>query len=202
MWRKPREKQRPVASHWQTWSHNVVLEYTLPWVGFKLQLQWWWALIAYAVVNPTTIWSQSWRPLWRRQKKITLNCRHCPFNIVLIYRKTNLTIKQVYLVVFLSLSHFLIKYWTYLTWHYIVYGDWSILFWRINCTIPVFIFFTIFPLFLRHSTWYDFLLVHFITYLEQIWCFNQRHTWDCITHLVIKWSLMYDLSSVSLKKFW
>jgi hypothetical protein len=31
------ENHRPVASHWQTWSHNVkCIEYTSPWVGFEL----------------------------------------------------------------------------------------------------------------------------------------------------------------------
>ena len=34
----PGENHRPVASHWQTLSHNVVLciEYTSPWTGFEL----------------------------------------------------------------------------------------------------------------------------------------------------------------------
>ena len=34
----PRENQRPVVSHWQTLSYNVVSssEYTSPWMGFEL----------------------------------------------------------------------------------------------------------------------------------------------------------------------
>jgi hypothetical protein len=31
-----RGNHRPVASHWQTFSHNVCIEYTSPWMGFKL----------------------------------------------------------------------------------------------------------------------------------------------------------------------
>jgi hypothetical protein len=34
--RVPGENHWPAASHWQTWSHNVVHLYTSPWVGFKL----------------------------------------------------------------------------------------------------------------------------------------------------------------------
>ena len=30
------ENHRPVASHWQTLSHNVAIEYTSPWTGFNL----------------------------------------------------------------------------------------------------------------------------------------------------------------------
>ena len=30
------ENYRPVASHWQTLSHNVAIEYTSPWAGFNL----------------------------------------------------------------------------------------------------------------------------------------------------------------------
>ena len=32
----PEENHWAVSSHWQTLSHNVVIKYTLPWVGFKL----------------------------------------------------------------------------------------------------------------------------------------------------------------------
>ena len=41
--RVPRENHRPVASNWQTWSHNV----------YRVHLDW--ALIAKVVVNPTTV---------------------------------------------------------------------------------------------------------------------------------------------------
>ena len=37
--RVPGENHRPVASHWQTLSHNVVS--TSPWTGFELTLLWW-----------------------------------------------------------------------------------------------------------------------------------------------------------------
>ena len=38
-WRSvPGENHRPVASHWQTLSHYVCIEYTSPWVGFKFIL--------------------------------------------------------------------------------------------------------------------------------------------------------------------
>jgi hypothetical protein len=31
-----RENHRPVTGHWQTLSHNVVIEYISPWAGFEL----------------------------------------------------------------------------------------------------------------------------------------------------------------------
>ena len=34
--RSTRINHRPATSHWQTLSHNVVLEYTSPWAGFEL----------------------------------------------------------------------------------------------------------------------------------------------------------------------
>ena len=30
------ENHRPVTGHWQTLSHNVVIEYISPWTGFEL----------------------------------------------------------------------------------------------------------------------------------------------------------------------
>ena len=55
----------PVASHWQTWSHNVDSKYTSPWTGFELT-----TLVVIGidctcqvVVNQTTIWSRPWQPL-------------------------------------------------------------------------------------------------------------------------------------------
>jgi hypothetical protein len=59
----PGENHQPVASYWQTLSHNVVLStpgYDLG--GSISQLKWWWALIAQVVVNPTTIRSQHQQP--------------------------------------------------------------------------------------------------------------------------------------------
>ena len=32
----PRKNHRPVESHWQTWSHNVVSSNISPWMGLKL----------------------------------------------------------------------------------------------------------------------------------------------------------------------
>ena len=32
----PWENHRPVTSHWQTLSHNIVIEYTSPWMRFEL----------------------------------------------------------------------------------------------------------------------------------------------------------------------
>ena len=54
-WREPEypgKNHRPVVNHWQTLSHNVVS--STP----HHELDWWWALIAHVVVNPTTI--RSW----------------------------------------------------------------------------------------------------------------------------------------------
>ena len=48
------ENHWPVASHWQTLSHNVV---HLSLGGIRTH-QWWYVPIAYAVVNPTIIQSQ------------------------------------------------------------------------------------------------------------------------------------------------
>jgi hypothetical protein len=63
-WRKPEyleKKHPPVASHWQTLSHNVVSSTPSHEQGMNSQLYWWYALIAQVVVNPTTIRS---RPQW------------------------------------------------------------------------------------------------------------------------------------------
>ena len=58
----PRENHRPVASHWQTLSHNVVLSTPRHKRGSNSQLYWWRALIAQVVVNPTSIRSRPWWP--------------------------------------------------------------------------------------------------------------------------------------------
>ena len=49
----PGENHRPVASHWQTLSHNVSLSTRRHERGSILQLLWWYTLIAQVVVNPT-----------------------------------------------------------------------------------------------------------------------------------------------------
>jgi hypothetical protein len=54
----PKENHRPVASHWQTLSHNVVHLALI-----EIQTQWWQTMIAWIVVNPTTIRSQPHQPL-------------------------------------------------------------------------------------------------------------------------------------------
>jgi hypothetical protein len=52
------ENHRPVASHWQTLSHNVVSSTSGHERNSNSQLKCWWALIVQLVVNPTTIRSQ------------------------------------------------------------------------------------------------------------------------------------------------
>jgi hypothetical protein len=54
----PKENHRPVASHWQTLSHNVIHLALI-----EIQTQWWQTMIAWIVVNPTTIRSQPHQPL-------------------------------------------------------------------------------------------------------------------------------------------
>ena len=63
-WRKPeyRENPWPVGSHWQTLSHNAVSSTPRHQQGSNSQLQWWYVLIAHAVINPTTILSRPRRP--------------------------------------------------------------------------------------------------------------------------------------------
>ena len=51
----PRENHHPVASHWRTLSHNVVLSTPRHERGSNSQLWWWLAPIAQVFVNPTTI---------------------------------------------------------------------------------------------------------------------------------------------------
>ena len=55
--RVPSENHRLVASHWQTLSHNAVS--STP----RHEREWWNALIAKVVVNPTSIRSRSRQPL-------------------------------------------------------------------------------------------------------------------------------------------
>ena len=59
----PGENHRPVASHSQTLSHNVVLSTPCHEQGLNSQFFWWQALIAQLVVNSTTIRSWPRRPL-------------------------------------------------------------------------------------------------------------------------------------------
>ena len=58
----PGENHRPVGSHWQTWSHNVVsstpCHERVRTLNVSGDRHW---LIAQVVVNPTTIPSQPWR---------------------------------------------------------------------------------------------------------------------------------------------
>jgi hypothetical protein len=56
------ESHRPVAIHWQFLSHNVVSSTPCHERGSNSQLYWWKALIAQILVNPTTIRSRPWRP--------------------------------------------------------------------------------------------------------------------------------------------
>ena len=51
----PREIHKPVASHWQTLSHNVLSSTPRHEWGSISQLKWWLAMIAKVVVNSTTI---------------------------------------------------------------------------------------------------------------------------------------------------
>jgi hypothetical protein len=50
-----RENHRPAASHWQILSHNLLSSAPCHEQDLNSQLQWWYALIAYVVVNRTTI---------------------------------------------------------------------------------------------------------------------------------------------------
>jgi hypothetical protein len=60
----PWENHRPVTSHWQTLSHNVVSSTPHHEWGSNSQLWWWYVLIAQVVVNPNTIRSQpQWPPI-------------------------------------------------------------------------------------------------------------------------------------------
>jgi hypothetical protein len=47
---EPREIHRPVASHWQTLSHNVLSSTPRHEWGSNTQLKWWYATIAQVVV--------------------------------------------------------------------------------------------------------------------------------------------------------
>jgi hypothetical protein len=57
------ENHRPVASHWETLSHNVASNTPRHERGSNSQLYWWYELIAQIVVNPLTIRSR-WPPLF------------------------------------------------------------------------------------------------------------------------------------------
>ena len=59
--RVPAENHWPVTSQWQTRSHNVVSSRPCKKWGSNWQREWWTALKALVVVNPTTIRSQ---PRW------------------------------------------------------------------------------------------------------------------------------------------
>ena len=52
----PEENHWPVASDWQSVSHNVESSTSRHEWHSSSQLQWWQALIAQVFVNPTTIW--------------------------------------------------------------------------------------------------------------------------------------------------
>jgi hypothetical protein len=68
--RVPGENHQPVASHWQTFSHNIVLSTPRHERGSNSQLWWWWGLIAQMVVNPTTIRTWPRRPRSRFGKYV------------------------------------------------------------------------------------------------------------------------------------
>jgi hypothetical protein len=94
----PEENHWPATSHWQTLSHNVVLEDTSPWTGFELNLSgdWHWLHRYNVVVNPTTIRSRPWWPLFdfgnnkkSKLRKIwsnhwTIQCFHWKFSILIL----------------------------------------------------------------------------------------------------------------------
>ena len=60
---RARENNWPVASQWQTLSHNVGLSKPHHEQDLNSQPQWWWARIAQVVVTPTTIWSRLRPPI-------------------------------------------------------------------------------------------------------------------------------------------
>ena len=66
----PDENHRPVASHLQTLSHNVVSSTPRHERGSNSQHMWLYALIVQVVVNPTTIRSLPRRPHLTRNSKI------------------------------------------------------------------------------------------------------------------------------------
>ena len=71
--RVPRENHWNIASHKQTLSHNVVLSTPCHQRDSNSQFQWWLALIAQVVVNPTTIRS---RPRQLALKKVLFNVKN------------------------------------------------------------------------------------------------------------------------------
>ena len=60
---RARENNWPVASQWQTLSHNVGLSKPHHEQDLNSQPQWWWARIAQVVVTPTTIRSRLRPPI-------------------------------------------------------------------------------------------------------------------------------------------
>ena len=68
-WSVGGENKKPVASHWQPLSHNVVSSTPRHERGSNVQHYWWWALVTQVrvVVNLTTIRS---RPRWPRRNPI------------------------------------------------------------------------------------------------------------------------------------
>ena len=70
------ENHLPVASHWQTLSHNVVSSTPLHVREWNSQRQWWYALIAQVFVNLTTM---RWRP---RRPRIPKGCWAVLSNLV------------------------------------------------------------------------------------------------------------------------
>jgi hypothetical protein len=66
------ENHRPVGSHWQTLSHNVLSNTPRHDRDLNWQLQWWYALIAQVVVNPITIRSLPRKTHWNVSSNLCL----------------------------------------------------------------------------------------------------------------------------------
>jgi hypothetical protein len=80
------ENHQPVASHWQTLSHNIVSSTSRHERDLNSQLWWWYALIAQVVVNSTTIRSRPRRPPMRwRCYHLVSHVRKCTRHILTVY---------------------------------------------------------------------------------------------------------------------
>jgi hypothetical protein len=99
----PGENHWPVASHWQSLSHNVVSSTPRYERDSNPQLRWWYYLIAQVVVNPTTI--RSWSRLSLSSevniKKAEENSRSSDFDTLIhIYTILNVSFLKLVLYIF------------------------------------------------------------------------------------------------------
>ena len=88
------ENHLPVASHWQTLSHNVLSGTARHERGLNLQRHWWKAPIAQVVVNPTTMTTTTPNMFDKSN-----NCSFCPY-ISKLYQLLFLFFANYYFVVY------------------------------------------------------------------------------------------------------